>query len=97
MPAGHLTLLSQSASSLRLVPPVHAGAAAHAACPGAGRGTKLELVPTDAQHGKPGDWAYIVSEFKTPPRIQVSEQGGAVPCPGSRSALASSPECVRVA
>ncbi|EFN59293.1 hypothetical protein CHLNCDRAFT_137642 [Chlorella variabilis] len=37
-----------------------------------GRGTKLELVPTDAQHGKPGDWAYIVSEFKTPPRIQPS-------------------------
>ena len=34
-------------------------------------GSKLEVTPLDAHHGAPGDWAFLVTAFKTPPRPQV--------------------------
>jgi hypothetical protein len=42
-------------------------------------GSKLEVVPADPQHGKPGDWVFVVSAFKTPPRPAAPEGAHATP------------------
>ncbi|KAL4423152.1 hypothetical protein ABPG77_007805, partial [Micractinium sp. CCAP 211/92] len=44
-----------------------------------GVGTRLVLLPADAAHGSPGDWAWLVSAFKTPPRMQPAASDATTP------------------